>query len=159
MFWFRFKFRVQIHGWVIVFTMPAFKDFEEIESWQLSRTLARNLYDVYQTTDLKNDFKLWNQINGSSGSIMDNIAEGFERGSNREFVQFLFIAKGSSGELRSQLYRLIDRGYVDQGSFDSYYSDLIEIRKKINGLIRYLKDSEHKGYKFKETENDYGMEE
>jgi len=100
---------------------------------------------------------LWDQINGSSGSIMDNIAEGFDRGSNKEFIQFLFYAKGSSGELRSQLYRLLDRSYIDKMEFDEMNHKLLDIRKKLSGLIGYLRRSEKGGYKFSEPSDNYGI--
>ena len=136
--------------------MAAFKKFEDIESWQLAKELSNTIFKIYSTSDLMNDFKLWDQVNGSSGSIMDNIAEGFDRGSNKEFIQFLFIAKGSSGELRSQLYRMKNRGYIDEHLFDSLYADSIQIKTKISGLINYLKNSDIKGYKFADPEEDYG---
>jgi len=89
---------------------------------------------------------------------MDNIAEGFERGGSKEFIQFLYFAKGSSGELKSQLYRMKDRNYIDQSTFDSFYRDLIEIRNKIVGLAKYLKNSNRKGYRFDEPDSEYGIE-
>ena len=89
----------------------------------------------------KNNFELIKQIEGSSGSIMDNIAEGFERGSRGEFLQFLGYAKGSCGELRSQLYRAFDRNYISQKEFDNFKSAVVSISRRIQGFIRYLQTS------------------
>lgn len=88
------------------------KRFEDLEIWQLSRSLCNEIYEIIENSQLKQNFKLSNQIDGSSGSIMDNIAEGFERNGNKEFLQFLSIAKASCGETRSQLYRVLDRKFT-----------------------------------------------
>jgi four helix bundle protein len=85
--------------------MATVKSFEELEIWQLSREICQEVWDVFERTTLGKDFELKNQMNRSSGSIMDNIAEGFERNGRKEFIQFLSYSKGSCGELRSQLYR------------------------------------------------------
>ena len=138
--------------------MASFKKFEDIEAWQFVRQITPQLFGLNLKTSLKNDYKLWDQIHGSSGSIMDSIAEVFERGSNKEFIQFLFFAKGSCGELRSQLYRMKDRIYIDEITFNSLYERLVEIRKKINGLISYLTNSERKGFRFNEPDEQYGEE-
>ena len=85
--------------------MATIKRFEDLEIWQNARKLSKEIIQISVTTDLKNDYRLKDQIKSSAGSIMDNIAEGFERDGNLEFRQFLSISKGSSGETRSQLYR------------------------------------------------------
>lgn len=97
--------------------MATIKSFEDILAWQKARILANRIYGLSCTGSFESDFKLRNQINGSSGSIMDNIAEGFERDGKREFIQFLSIAKGSAGEVRSQLYRALDRKHINEPTF------------------------------------------
>jgi four helix bundle protein len=98
---------------------------------------------------IRTNFALVDQIRRSSGSIMDNIAEGYERDGNREFMLFLGYAKGSAGELRSQLYRMADLHYINEEEFNQLSSDVAIISKKIYSLISYLKKSEFKGNKFK----------
>ena len=97
--------------------MSTWKSFEDTEIWQLTREFCKNVYQIIQHDGLSTDYRLKDQINGSSGSVMDNIAEGFERGGNKEFIQFLSIAKGSAGESRSQLYRIYDRKYISEKEF------------------------------------------
>lgn len=88
--------------------MATVNRFEDLEIWQEARRLAEIIHKISIETDLKTDFRFKEQIKSSSGSVMDNIAEGFERDGNLEFRQFLSIAKGSAGETRSQLYRVFD---------------------------------------------------
>ncbi|AEW00647.1 four helix bundle protein [Niastella koreensis] len=128
--------------------MAAFKTFEEIEAWKKSRILCSKIHSLTITTDLARDYKLKDQINGSSGSIMDNIAEGFGRGGNKEFIQFLAISLGSVSESMSQLYRLLDRNYINKPLFTELYSLCNEIKKMILSLINYIKRSTLKGIKF-----------
>lgn len=122
--------------------------FEDLEIWQLSRTFCRAVYDIIENTNLKTNYRLANQIDGSSGSIMDNIAEGFERNGNKEFVQFLSIAKASCGESHSQLYRILDRGFITEEKFQSLKEQAEILSKKIGAFINYLKNSDFKGSKF-----------
>ena len=122
--------------------------FEELDVWKLAREICDEVWLLIESTSLKNDYSLKNQMNASSGSIMDNIAEGFERNGNREFVQFLSVAKASCGELRSQLYRCLDRGHLDKEQFNKIYSKTITEGKKIGAFMAYLKKSERKGAKY-----------
>ncbi len=92
--------------------MAAISNFEDLEIWQLARQQASEIYELYSLPPFSKDFELKNQINASSGSVMDNISEGFERSGNKEFSNFLLISKGSNGEVRSQLYRAFDRKYI-----------------------------------------------
>ncbi len=129
--------------------MTTWKSFEEIEVWKLAREFCNDIYSICQKDGLSSDYKLKDQINGSSGSIMDNIAEGYDRDGKREFIQFLSIAKGSAGESRSQLYRIYDRHYITKEEFTELKNKSIEISNKIGGLIAYLKKSTYKGIKYK----------
>ena len=101
--------------------MATIKRFEEIKAWQKARILNNKVGDIIDNGQFKRNFRLIDQIEGSAGSIMDNIAEGFERSGNKEFIQFLYVAKGSCGEFRSQLYRAVDRQYITQQEFDELY--------------------------------------
>lgn len=112
--------------------MATIKSFEDIESWKLARELAKRIGQIIDSGRFQKSFRLIGQIEGSSGSIMDNIAEGFERGTRAEFIQFLGYAKGSCGELRSQLYRALDRNYLTLEEFD----ELVQIAKRVSGLIQ-----------------------
>ncbi len=98
--------------------MATVKQFEDLEIWKLSRILCNDINKIANNTKLRTGYKLYGQIDGSSGSVMDNIAEGFERNGNREFIQFLSIAKASCGETRSQLYRVLDRNYINNEEFN-----------------------------------------
>ena len=130
--------------------MATIKRHEDLEIWQMARTLCQNISIFIIRENFSRDYKLSNQINGSSGSSMDNIAEGFERGSRNEFIQFLGIAKGSAAEVKSQLYRAFDRKYISQAEFDANYTLAEKISKGCNGLMSYLNQSEYKGEKFKD---------
>ncbi|HLT46181.1 MAG TPA: four helix bundle protein [Rubricoccaceae bacterium] len=118
--------------------MGRIQQFEDIEAWQQARVLANRIYDATQAGSFERDFALRDQINRASVSVMSNIAEGFERGGDREFARFLRIAKGSVGEVRSQLYCALDRGHVTDGSFDTLRDLSVEISRKLATLIRYL---------------------
>jgi four helix bundle protein len=124
--------------------------FEDLEIWQLARELCKDVYQITNIGAFAKDFKLRNQIRGSSGSIMDNIAEGFERGGNKEFIQFLSIAKGSCGETRSQLYRSFDCEYITETEFETLVNKAVFISKKISSLMNYLSKSDLRGSKFKQ---------
>ncbi|NCP53360.1 MAG: four helix bundle protein [Flavobacteriales bacterium CG18_big_fil_WC_8_21_14_2_50_32_9] len=135
--------------------MATYKNFEDLEVWKLSREYCKEIYDIIDTTPLKNSWKLRDQIDGASGSIMDNIAEGFERGGTKEFIQFLGFSKGSCGETRSQLYRIYDRRFIDEELFKKLINKSNQISKQLNGFITYLKQTGIKGYKFEEDQEVY----
>jgi four helix bundle protein len=127
--------------------MGNIKRFEDLEVWQKARELANAIYYETQKGSFSKDFSLRDQINKSAGSIMDNIAEGFERGGTKEFLQFLSIAKASCAEVRSQLYRAKDRNHLDE-SFEMLLDRAAEISKQLAGFIKYLRSSEMRGSKY-----------
>ncbi len=128
--------------------MATVKKFEDLDIWQLSREQANVLWKLYTEGTFSKDFELRNQISKSSGSVMDNIAEGFERSGNKEFINFLLIAKASNGEVRSQLYRAFDRNHITIENFEELKLNTESISKKITSFIKYLKDSELKGFRY-----------
>jgi four helix bundle protein len=99
--------------------------------------------------EFSRDYGLKDQIRRASVSIMSNIAEGFERSGTGEFMQFLATAKGSAGEVRSQLYVALDQGYIDQAAFEGLANSATQISRMISGLMSYLRRSGMKGTKFK----------
>jgi len=129
--------------------MSSINRFEDLEVWQMARELCDIIFEKCERHPFCNDFKLRDQFNGSSGSVMDNIAEGFERNGNKEFKQFLSIAKDSCGETRSQIYRAFDRKYITQEEFDLIFSKPISISGKIGKLIKHLQNNNLKGSKYK----------
>ncbi len=129
--------------------MEKIKRFEDLKVWQKARELSKEVYKITKEGEFAKNFGFKNQIRDSSGSSMDNIAEGFERSGNKEFMQFLYIVKGSTGEVRSQLYRAIDQNYITKKQFDNIYILAIQTSKLIGGLINYLSDSDFKGFKYK----------
>ena len=130
--------------------MATIQKFEDLEIWQLARTLAKDIFILTQTVKLAKDFALKDQMNRSSGSIMYNIAEGYRRGSRLEFIQFLSFSTGSADELKSQLYRCLDKGHITKQCFDDLYEKATAIYKKTNGFIKYLNSTVVKRTKFKE---------
>ncbi len=112
--------------------------FEEIEGWQIARQLTKRIYQMARESEMKRDFALRDQMTRASGSIMHNIAEGFDGGSNAEFSRFLQYAKRSCSELQSQLYIALDQKYCTQETFDELYEDARLARSKIGAFIKYL---------------------
>lgn len=129
--------------------MAAVNKFEDLEIWQLSRNLYNKVSVISQKLRIQKEFRFAEQIKSSAGSIMDNIAEGFERSSRLEFLNSLSISKGETGELKSQLYRLFDDKYITQDEFFVLYNETDVVAKKIASFMVYLNTSEHKGLKFK----------
>lgn len=129
--------------------MAKINKFEDLEIWQKARELCQYVELLIQTTNLKTNYSLKDQIDRSSGSVMDNIAEGFERNGNREFIQFLSIAKGSAGEVKSQSYRAFDKKLISEVQHLKL-NEMTEIEKnKIGAMMNYLRNCEIKGLKFK----------
>ncbi|MEO8403963.1 MAG: four helix bundle protein [Chitinophagaceae bacterium] len=129
--------------------MATIRRFEEMDSWKLSRELCNKIGKLIDDGLLENNYRLTNQIEGSSGSIMDNIAEGFERGTRAEFILFLGYAKGSCGEFRSQLYRALDRNYITKEQFDDFYILSVRISAILQKFIQYLQKTDIKGLRKK----------
>jgi four helix bundle protein len=124
------------------------KNFEDLEIWKEARRLMREIYQLTKDSRFSKDFGLSRQIQRAAISIMSNIAEGFEREGNREFIQFLYVAKGSCGEVRSHLYVAIDQSYVAPKNCDDLSQSFRRLSVMISNLIDYLKRSGMKGAKY-----------
>ena len=123
--------------------MGKFNSFEEIKSWQKSRLFNKRIYEITNAnSEFKKDFDLVKQIRRASISISSNIAEGFERNTDKELMHFLYIAKASSAEVRSQLYLAFDLNYITKMEFKELFNDISNISKLISGFIKYLNDSQ-----------------
>ncbi|MEQ3689921.1 MAG: four helix bundle protein [Flavobacterium sp.] len=118
--------------------MGKFKSFEEINSWQKARIFAKEIYEITEKPNFKKDFDFVRQIRRATISISSNIAEGFERNTDKEFIYFLYVAKASAGEVRSQLYLAIDLEYITKDEFQVLIESVTEISKLISGFIKYL---------------------
>lgn len=118
--------------------------FEEIEAWKESRKLVNMIYDLTENTLFKKDFGLKGQIQEAAVSCMSNIAEGFDGGSNQQFIQYLIYTRRSSSEVQSQLYVALDRQYIKQEDFDKVYAQAKQVAKLVNGFISYLRGSRNR---------------
>ncbi len=123
--------------------------FEELDIWKNARLLCIKIRNLVNTTNLSKDFSLKDQILRSSGSVMDNIAEGFERDGTKEFIQFLYIAKGSLGETRSQVYRCFDADHISDEQHKALLDDCLNLSAQIKKFINYLSSSGLPGHKKK----------
>lgn len=124
--------------------------FEEIEAWQEARKLVNLVYKaINNSKSFKQDFRLTNQIQGAAVSSMSNIAEGFSRRSNKEFIQYLFISKSSAAEVQSQLYVALDQKYITKEAFEEIYQQADKVSKMNSGFIKYLKSQLDKSNKLK----------
>ena len=121
--------------------MSKFRSFEEINSWQKSRIFNKKIYLITENSNFKKDFDFVRQIRRASLSISSNIAEGFERNTDKEFIYFLYIAKASAGEVRSQLYLAFDLEYIIKEEFEMLLNSVTEISKLLSGFIKYLESS------------------
>ncbi|HWN95074.1 MAG TPA: four helix bundle protein [Methylomirabilota bacterium] len=128
--------------------MATITRFEDIEAWQLGRELKQLVYKCSKTGEFARDFALKDQIRRAAMSITANIAEGFERDGNREFIQFLSISKGSCGELQDHLYTALDESYVTQQQFDVLYRRATETARKVGAFMNYLNRTDIRGRKF-----------
>ncbi|MBA3351054.1 MAG: four helix bundle protein [Blastocatellia bacterium] len=128
--------------------MATIQRFEDSEAWKASREVAKLVYDLTKAKPFCRDFALCNQMRRASISIVSNIAEGFERGGNKEFLQFLSVAKASCGEVRAQLYIALDQSYVDEEGFRNLTEKLLQTSRLISGFMKYLQQTERRGSKF-----------
>ena len=127
--------------------MAEIENFEELQVWRLARELSKKVKILTSKGQFVKDFKFSAQITSAAGSCMDNIAEGFERDGNKEFINFLYITKGSNGEVRSQSYRALDWGYINEEEHKDLLDLTEKLKFKLQGLIYTLKNSGGKGYK------------
>ena len=129
--------------------MATITKFEDLDVWQLARQLNIKIIPLLDKLNDAKNFDLKSQLDRSAGSVMDNISEGFERDGNREFIQFLAISKGSLGEVRSQLYRTMDRKFLEKENHDLLQEECLLLASKLGKFISYLNNSDIRGNKFK----------
>ena len=119
--------------------MSMIQRFEDLQCWQKARQLTNLVYDLADHPAFAKDFQLRNQIRDAAGSVMHNIAEGFDSGTRGEFIRFLKIARRSASEVQSELYLALDRKYITQDELQQAYGLATESKQLINGLINYLR--------------------
>ncbi len=124
--------------------MASWKQFEDVEAWQAARRLNAQVWELIREGVFGKDFALVDQLNRSAGSTMDNIAEGFDAGSKPEFMRFLRYSQRSCAEVKSQLYRALDRNHIDQDTFNRLHATVAEIANKTGGLIKYLRTEQQR---------------
>ncbi len=131
-------------------TMATIHDFTELECWKLSRELSKEIFDLYMNIKpFWQDFALKDQIRRSSGSIMDNISEGFGRGNNKEFINYLGYSNGSCTEVRSQLFRALDSAYISSEQQQNLNAKIRFIEIQISSLLHYLNRTTYRGNRYK----------
>ena len=128
--------------------MAKIEKFEDLEIWNIAREICIDIEQLFETTSLGKRYALKDQMDRSSGSIMDNIAEGFERNGTREFINFLSFSKGSCGELKSQLYRSLDKKLITNEEFTILSAKIELVKNKIGAFMKYLNNTDIKGLKF-----------
>jgi four helix bundle protein len=121
--------------------MAKIERFEDLHSWQKARQLSNLIYDLTEHSKFSKDFRLSGQIQDAAGSVMHNIAEGFDAGTNPEFIRFLKISRRSASEVQSELYLALDRKYINQDELTSAYNLATESKRLVNGMIGYLRKS------------------
>ncbi|MCK4421371.1 four helix bundle protein [candidate division WOR-3 bacterium] len=121
--------------------MSKIRRFQDIESWKKSRELVREIYTISREGEFSKDWSLKDQVRRAALSIMNNIAEGYSRQTDKEFIQFLYISKGSASEVQSQIYVALDLNYINKEEFNRLYGETEDISKLLSGFIRYLKES------------------
>jgi four helix bundle protein len=129
--------------------MAKISRFEDIESWKRARMLTNEIYTITSSGTFSRDFALRDQIRRAAISILSNIAEGFERGGDNEFLQFLSVAKGSCGEARAQLYVALDQAYISPAQFETLSKTANDVSQLISGLMKYLRQSNLRGSKYR----------
>ena len=127
--------------------MSKVSKFEDLEIFQSARKLCKEVYEITNGGEFHKDIRFVQQIHASAGSVMDNIAEGYEREGNKEFINFLYIAQGSCGEVRSQIIRASDVGFIDNDTSTRLYNDCIGLSKAISAFVKSLKTSGYRGSK------------
>ncbi len=135
--------------------MRKVQKFEDLTIFQKARDLCKEVYAITKDGEFHKDSRFVQQIHASAGSVMDNIAEGFERDGNKEFINFLYIAKGSCGEVRSQIIRASDVGFIDNETAKRLYNDCLNLSKSIARFIKSLKDSGLSGLKFQDPSSKF----